>query len=88
MGVFGVVESPENDAARIAGVRQRLGGQKCSQPVAERPPLLVGGLVGFRGRHLAAGHHVFDALQELGMLAERGGVVGEREVHFPLGRVS
>ena len=56
--VLVVIEAAQHHAAWVAGQRPRLLDEETVHPLLQGRALLVGGLIGFSGRHLAAREHL------------------------------
>ena len=70
VGVFGVVEPAEHDAAGVARPGAGLGFEEVVEPLPDLGPLLVGRLVGLRRRHLPGRHHLGHPLPDLHLAAD------------------
>ena len=86
--VFGVVEPAEDDAARVAGVRDRLGGEKRPQPLSQQVPFGIGRLLGVGRRHLAVVDNLGHPLPDLDLLPHVGGRAERGQVDVPLDRIA
>ena len=88
VGVFGVVEPAEHDAAGIARSGAGLGLEEVVEPLPDLGPLLIGWLVGLRRGHLPARDHLGHPLPDLHFAADRIEGADARKVDLPFDQIT
>ena len=83
--VLVVIEAAQHHATGVAGQRPSLLDQKTFHPLLQGRALLVGGLIGFPGRHLSAREHLLHLDPGFRIAPEIGKRLERIEIHLRLG---